>query len=461
MLDEHRLGSMPQAPSFGKILGPSFILLGLGLGSGELILWPYLTSNFGMGIIWGAVLGVTLQFFINMEIERYSLVRGESIFVGFARYLKFIPAWFIFSTFVAWVWPGIIGISANLLARIFGIPDSRFLAIGLLVLIGVVLSLGPVLYKTVEKLSIVLIAFGVPAIFILTLFLAKRTDWVALTGGIFGIGNGYFLLPKSLPIASFLAAFAFSGAGGNLNLAQSFYIKEKGYGMGKFGGRITSLLTGDVEKIKLEGTRFEMGEENLVKFKSWWKLINWEHFLVFWAMGTLAICLLGLLAFATSFGKVTPAGGIEFIFYEATAIAQKTLPFVGTFFLATGALMLFSTQTTVLDATSRIMAENLLILKHRVWDTKHLSGIYYSFLWFQIACGILIFLFNLGQPLFLLTLSAIFNALAMFVHIGLTLWLNVKKLEKPIRPSFIRVGMMLAAFVFFGYFAIRVVLEFV
>ncbi len=69
MFNDHGVGEMPEAPSFRKILGPSFILLGLGLGSGELILWPYLTSNFGMGIIWGAVLGVTLQFVINMEIN--------------------------------------------------------------------------------------------------------------------------------------------------------------------------------------------------------------------------------------------------------------------------------------------------------------------------------------------------------------------------------------------------------
>src|SRR3989304_10620308 len=98
MLREQKTEKMPEAPSFRKLLGPSFILLGLGLGSGELILWPYLTSNFGMGIIWGAVLGLTLQFFINMEIERYSLVHGESIFVGFARKLKVAPFWFIIST---------------------------------------------------------------------------------------------------------------------------------------------------------------------------------------------------------------------------------------------------------------------------------------------------------------------------------------------------------------------------
>ena len=40
--------TFPKAISFYKILGPSIILLGLGLGSGEVILWPYLVSNYGL-----------------------------------------------------------------------------------------------------------------------------------------------------------------------------------------------------------------------------------------------------------------------------------------------------------------------------------------------------------------------------------------------------------------------------
>src|SRR3989338_5567417 len=86
---------LPPALSLLKLLGPSFIILGLGLGSGEIILWPYLTSNYGMGIIWGALLGITFQFFMNMEIERYALAHGESVFVGLARELRWISFWFL------------------------------------------------------------------------------------------------------------------------------------------------------------------------------------------------------------------------------------------------------------------------------------------------------------------------------------------------------------------------------
>ena len=78
----------PRAPGIRSILGPSFVILALGLGSGEVILWPYLASNFGLGIAWGAILGITFQFFLNMEIERYALVKGESVFVGIAKLFK-------------------------------------------------------------------------------------------------------------------------------------------------------------------------------------------------------------------------------------------------------------------------------------------------------------------------------------------------------------------------------------
>lgn len=450
---------MPPAPSFRKLLGPSFILLGLGLGSGELILWPYLTSNFGLGIIWGAALGLTLQFFMNMEIERYSLVHGESVFVGFARKLKIAPLWFIISTFAGFGWPGIIASSAYLISKLLGLSDYRVLAIIFLLLIGGILTLGPVIYKTIEKLTTFIILITIPTLLLIAIFIVKNREWISLFKGFVGLGDGYNFLPPAIPLASFLAAFAFSGAGGNLNLAQSFYIKEKGYGMGKFSGRITSILTGELEDIRLEGSRFKMNITNLKRFRRWWKLINLEHFLIFWVGGIISISLLAVLAYTAVFGLSTPSQGISFVLFEAMEIGKRTIPVLGLSFLLAGGIMLFSTQTTVLDATSRIMAENLLLLRKESWKTKHLPKIYYTFLWLQIIFGVIIFLGKFGEPLFLLTLSAVINAFAMFIHIGFTLFLNLRSLDKPVRPSLLRVGFMLLALFFFGYLTLKTILS--
>lgn len=457
-LADHRIERMPQPLSFRALLGPSFILLGLGLGSGELILWPFLTANYGLGIVWAAVLGVTLQFFINMEIERYSLVRGESIFVGFARKLHFLPFWFILSTLVPWVWPGIITSSAVLLGNFLGLANTEFLAIFLLISVGLILTLGPVLYKTQELFQKTVILVGTPFILLLAIFIAKTTDWVNLGWGILGKGDGFWFLPVGLPLASFLAAVAYAGAGGNLNLAQSFYIKEKGYGMGKFSGRITSILTGKIEELRLTGAKFEMDKENLGRFFTWWRLINFEHGLVFWLGGTATILLLSLLAFSTVFGQ-GEGSNIAFVINEARVLGAKTLPTIGGLFLLVGGLMLFTTQLGVMDVTSRILTENLSLLSQKFFPPTSIRRNFYLFLWLQIILGIVILAAGFSEPLALLTLGAVLNAFAMFVHIILTLWLNLTSLEKEIRPSWVRIGAMVLAFLFFGYFSVRVLME--
>ena len=157
-----------------KLIGPSFVILALGLGSGEVILWPYLASNYGLGIAWGALLGITFQYFINMEIERYALVKGESVFVGIAKFWKLAPLWFIISTFVGFGLPGIIAASAKVFASILGIENFVWVAIIFLILIGLILSAGKTVYGLMEKLTRTIILIGVPFIFLLAIFLKAQ-----------------------------------------------------------------------------------------------------------------------------------------------------------------------------------------------------------------------------------------------------------------------------------------------
>src|SRR3972149_6751650 len=321
-----------------NLIGPCFILLGRGLGSGELILWPYLSANYGLGIIWGALLGITFQFFINMEIERYVLATGESVFVGLARKLKgFAPLWFIAATLLPWMWPGIIASSGTLLAYVLGIKYSPLVPIILLVFIGLVLTLGPVVYKTQEVFQRTLILIGVPFIFVLAFIFAKPPDWQALAVGLIGKGEGFWFLPAGISLAKFLVGFYYSG-------------------------RITSILTGKDEKIRLEGATFDPNPVNLERFRVWWRRINIEHAIIFWATGATSMIMLSLLAYSTVFGNPQGAQGIMFLVSEAAMLAQRTFPVIGVAFLLVAATMLFSTQFSVLDATSRIMSENLTIL---------------------------------------------------------------------------------------------------
>lgn len=448
----------PDAPKLSKLLGPSFILLGLGLGSGELILWPFLSANFGLGIIWGAAIGITLQFFLNTEISRYTLVTGESVFMGLYRKLKsFSPIWFILSTLTPWMWPGIVAASATLFAASLGISYNKFIPITFLVLIGLILSLGPVLYKTQEVLQKIVIFVGVPFIFGLSIYLSNINDFSDLALGLIGKGNGFWFLPASIPIATFLGALAYAGAGGNLNLGQSLYIKEKGYGMGKYSGRITSILTGKKENILLTGTDFELNTNNQNNFFDWWKKINIEHGIVFWGTGLVTMLLLSLLSYSTVYGQKGIATGINFIIFEANAISQNTFQFIGTMFLIVSSIMLFFTQMGVLATTSRIMTENLSILSKKYFPTQNIPLYFYGFLWIQIVLGIIIFLIGFTEPLGLVITSAVLNAFSMFFYSILILWLNSTIKYKFARPSVFRKTMLFIAFLFYGSFSIFVI----
>lgn len=454
------LKKFPDAPKLKKMIGPSFIILALGLGSGEIILWPYLVANYGLGVAWGAVLGISFQFFINMEIERYALVKGESVFVGIARFLPAAVYWFILSTFIGFGLPGIVAAAAQVLAQVFGLADFKWLAIGLLLAIGLILTLGRTIYSLMEKITKIIIFCGVPFIFVLAVYFGSPESWSALGSGLIGKGEGFWFFAPGIAIATFLGAFAYSGAGGNLNLTQSIYVKEKGYGMGAYAQKISGLFAarGRKEEIRLAGEEFELNNKNISAFKKWWRLVNLEHLLVFWLIGSISMVMLMFLAYSTTYGLADNSKGINFVISEGSQIAQLTHPFLGLLFLVVVGIMLFQTQLGIMDSTSRIMSENVAIAKLKKSGKAKiaLSKIYYFFVWAQIAFGVTLFLFDFYEPKTLIVMGAVINAFAMLVHVILVTILNRRSLAKVFQPSLWRKIIIYIIIAFFAVFSIVV-----
>lgn len=106
VLPPPRREALPAPAPLRAMLGPGIILLGLSLGSGEFILWPRLTAEYGFAVFWACWVGVTIQFFLNMEIERYTLATGESAVTGFVRLWRGFGPVFLVCATVPWIWPG-------------------------------------------------------------------------------------------------------------------------------------------------------------------------------------------------------------------------------------------------------------------------------------------------------------------------------------------------------------------
>ena len=53
---------LPEPVPLRKIVGASVIILATALGSGELIIWPYITTQVGIGLLWFAAVGFSMPF---------------------------------------------------------------------------------------------------------------------------------------------------------------------------------------------------------------------------------------------------------------------------------------------------------------------------------------------------------------------------------------------------------------
>src|ERR671917_946685 len=115
---------LPEPRGLRNYMGASVILLATALGSGELILWPYITSQVGLALVWLSVVGITVQYFLNMEIERYTLATGETAVTGFSRMWVGWSVIMILGAILPNTFPGWAASGGAVFTYLFGMSES-------------------------------------------------------------------------------------------------------------------------------------------------------------------------------------------------------------------------------------------------------------------------------------------------------------------------------------------------
>ncbi len=436
-----------------QMIGPSVILAGMGLGSGESVLWPYVAAHYGFGLFWAAVIGVITQYILNLEIERWSLVTGETVLTGFARTGRAWPWVYLACTIIPYFWPGWATGAGAVMSWFVGGSTAMWAVIGLLA-VGVALSLGPVLYNTMEKIQTVLVLLIMVIVVIAGVITFDANAYVEFAKG--AVSFGY--MPEGIDMAFVLGAIAYAGVGGAGNLAQSNYIRDKGYAMGKYVGRITSPITGKPETIPATGYWFPQTEENVNRFKKWFSEATKEHFVVFFIITIVSIVVMSAVAYSTVHG-MDLGEGMDFIKQEGLVMEQMLGPwFRVMWWLAVwGALM--STALGVLEMSARLTSDIIKTNWLRHNEKWTVSKLFYTVLWFQITCGVIILGAGLSQPVTLLVIGASLNGIVMFLYSTHLLWINTRILPKSLGPSAARYLVMLWAVAFFGYFSMKLIAD--
>ena len=455
------LRDLPEPQRLTKYLGASVIILATALGSGELIIWPYITSQVGMGLLWLAIVGFSMQFFLNMEIERYTLATGETAVTGFSRFWKPWGIIFALGAILPNFWPGWAASAAQLATFLFGISDAAvpWLAAGQLFVIALAVSAAPVIYQAIEKLDAVLVAVVVVFLGVAVVVATDAASWGNI---VTKAPEGAVEFPRfatELGAATILGAIAFAGAGGANNLVQSNYVRDKGMGMGQRIPNIVSPITGEEEAAPSLGYAFPETEENERRWKGWWKVANQEQFLTFFCLGLLTLVALSVLVNSTIGIREEVGTELAFLQEEAQALGNTIGNWFRVFFLAAGVIMLFSTNLGIVDYTSRLTADTLktgYLAESQFWSE---SKVYLAVVWFMTIAGSLILLSGLSQPIVLLIISSAGGGVVMAFYSVMLIVLNRRALPEVAKLKGWRLPVMVVIAFFFISFSAYLVYD--
>ncbi|MQA97137.1 MAG: hypothetical protein GEV11_21760 [Streptosporangiales bacterium] len=448
---------------FMYAVGPSLIVLGISIGSGEWLLGPQAVGQFGfIGVGWVILISALLQTFYNVEIARYTMATGEAPVVGWARVPPGKAIWLPISVFLVifafiaggWAASAGEGIYALIhgVAPPDGIEEPRLYAMGLLALVFLLTVVARKISRAMELANWVIVGSILILLLIVDLIVVPWEIWWEAIRG--------FVTPAAPP--SGMSATQLGGLAGFTALASglNWYVlghyRDKGYGMGHRAGFIAGGRGGRSEVLSV-GVTFPDTEKNRGLWKRWYKLLLIDMWGVFFVGAMLGMLLPTILMqHAVNVKGATPTDA-EIPTFVASALQTE---YGNLFFyvaLAVGVLVMFSTQLGIFEGMVRVTTDAANTndrLRARI------NGDPRKFYWpFMIAVAVVIsIVLHLGLPVALVTWSANMSNLGALIFPFALMYLN-SRLPKTAKPRPYHYVILVLNFLFFGFFFINFFIE--
>jgi hypothetical protein len=351
---------LPKPFHWSKALGVGVVVMGLAIGTGELIMWPHIVTKYGIQLIWLALIGIVAQYFINQEIARHTLATGESFFTSSSRVFAPFAFFWLISGILMYIWPGWASAIGTMLKELAGFGTYQNWALFALLLVIILTFSGSVAYRVLEGS----LKITVPAFFILLVVISfYNLQWSDFAYAFTSIGH--FSIPADINIYTLLSAIVFAGAGGLLNPCISLWYRDKQVGMGAYVGRITNPVTGKASAVSADGYTFKITKESLKRWKGWMRFARIDQGIIFTGLGFVTLFLLSLNAYVV----LKPMGiipeGTDLAITQAHIFSSQWGTFGSKLFLVMASLMLFSVMWTVIDALTRIISDIVTSTRER------------------------------------------------------------------------------------------------
>lgn len=434
---------LPAFPGWWAALGPGIVWMALAQGSGELIWWPYMMAKYGLTFLCLLIPACLLQYPINIEIGRYTLLTGESIFHGFIRLHRGfgIFLWILMS--VSFFWFGAFASAGGTsLAALTHFPSGwtvreqslfwGYLSIAVF-LMAIVFS--KVVYVLIERFMKFVAITTVAGL----LWACQQAEVAAnIPTFLKALAGPVEPMPRPWDPADatrLLTAIAFAGLGGFWILFYSYWLRDKGVGMAAHMGRITGVIADKPEVVTTNGNLPENEAQNARRWQQWLRFLKTD--VLVGILGNLFTTLMTcLLAYALLYPKGILPQEYELAVVQAKFFEVSWGEWGRILFLIVAAAFLADTWLATADAVSRMQAD----IVHILFPSSHkytLRTWYYLFLGVMTVITCLTMLLDTPGTL-ILTSAVIGFAGTVIFPVALYL-LNYRSLS-PHLPAFARPG---------------------
>lgn len=401
-----------------KYLGPSIIISGSIVGSGEIILTSSLGAAAGFLLLWWVLLSCWIKSLVQAELSRYIIVSGDTYLRALNRLPGKIPgprgpvAWPIWLGLIAFI-PGIMGLSGilggagqALTLLIPQMPSTWSTALVAMTTAGI-LAAGS--YKALEKILLGLVV-GFTACTLVCATLMQFTEF-SMSAADIASGLAFEFPLEYLVLA--LAVYGYTGVNSNETAAYTYWCIEKGY-----PGYIGHDRQDPAWRQRAEG---------------WIRVLHLDV----WA--TLLILTCATIPFYLLGAGVLHAMGEQPDGLETISVLSNmftaTLGGWSLWIFGAGAFfILFSTTLSGVGGAGRIIPDYLIELGlfprsnlplRKAWT----RGFVICAPLFGLLCYAAI-----PNPVFLVTIGAVTAALMLPIQSGATLWLQARHLDVRIHP---------------------------
>src|SRR5919107_5277245 len=346
------------------------------------------------------LVGVLVQTVVMLEMARYAMATGESIFFGAARLAKPLMWGFFAIAILVYIWPGHISGGAEALEELTGIPWQLSASIGLII-IGIMFTVVTYIYNLIESLLAFLVGVLVIGSAITGAIVGSLSDLGDALLGTVRVDTG---IPSEALTATWfplvVGALAFAGPSGMQQMWYTLWLRDKGAGMGVHIPRVRGLMHADEEEtVPDTGSMFDVDDpEEMRKWQGWRKWVGVDAILLFF--GTTMLVTIIFTVMAMNAAEVNPEAREALLAGErdqalpamADAFAEAA-SFLDTVFFIFIAIVGWKASVGLFDAFARGQSDMsyYFVPGAKKFKMAHLYGL---FLWGVIVFGILILNFG-------------------------------------------------------------------